>query len=111
LLLPSQHALNKLCKDDYVLLHFFTNKSIQDTKKNASGDEDLLTLVQMDKSPTFQTAASVKAKKHKVRDKHLSWKEFSQMNYCIIATMKQQEWPEERVKMVCHFWIALEMHA
>ncbi|KIK79408.1 hypothetical protein PAXRUDRAFT_16346 [Paxillus rubicundulus Ve08.2h10] len=74
LLLPSQHALNKLCKED-----------------DSSGDEDLLTLVQTDKGPMFQTAASAKAKKHKVRDEHLTWEEFSQANYRMITAMKQQE--------------------
>ncbi|KAG6373154.1 hypothetical protein JVT61DRAFT_6770 [Boletus reticuloceps] len=64
----------------------------------------------MDKGPTFQTVACAKAKKHKVKDEHLSWEEFSQAKYCKIVAMKQQEWPEERIKMVHNFWIAFEMH-
>ncbi|KIJ10747.1 hypothetical protein PAXINDRAFT_16293 [Paxillus involutus ATCC 200175] len=95
LLLPLQHALNKLCKGEYVPLYFFTNKGIREAKDDGSGDEDLLTLVQTDKGPTFQMAASAKAKKHKVRDKHLTWDELSQVNYCMIVAMKQQEWPDE----------------
>ncbi|KIK79827.1 hypothetical protein PAXRUDRAFT_16119 [Paxillus rubicundulus Ve08.2h10] len=90
LLLPLQHALNKLCKGEYVPLYFFTNKSIREAEDDGSGDKDLLTLVQMNKGPTFQTAASVKAKKHKVRDEQLSWEEFSQANYHMIVVMKQQ---------------------
>ena len=111
LLLPLQHALNKLCKGEYVLLHFFTNKGICEAEDDGSRDDDLLTLVQMDKGPTFQSAASAKAKKQKVRDEHLSWEEFSQANYCMVGAMTQQEWPEERVNMVCNFWIALKTHA
>ncbi|KIK77764.1 hypothetical protein PAXRUDRAFT_17279 [Paxillus rubicundulus Ve08.2h10] len=72
LLHPSQHALNKLCKGEYVPLYFFTNKGIREAEDDGSGDEDLLMLIQTDKGPTFQTAASAKAKKHKVRDKHLT---------------------------------------
>ena len=73
LLLLSQHTLNKLHKGEYVPLHFFTNKGICEAEDDGSGDDDLLTLVQTDKGPTFQSAASTKAKKQKVRDKHLSW--------------------------------------
>ncbi|KIK76717.1 hypothetical protein PAXRUDRAFT_17998 [Paxillus rubicundulus Ve08.2h10] len=79
-------------KCEYVPLYFFTNKSIQEAEDDSSRDEDLLTLSQTNKGPTFQTAASVKAKKHKVRDEQLSWEEFSQANYCMITVMKQQEW-------------------
>ncbi|KIK94265.1 hypothetical protein PAXRUDRAFT_12140 [Paxillus rubicundulus Ve08.2h10] len=68
LLLPLQHALNKLHKGESIPLYFFTNKSIQEAEDDNSGDEDLLTLVQTNKGPTFQTAASAEAKKHKVRD-------------------------------------------
>ncbi|KIJ12428.1 hypothetical protein PAXINDRAFT_14752 [Paxillus involutus ATCC 200175] len=110
LLLPSQHALNKLCKGEYVPLYFFTNKGIREAEDDGSGDEDLLTLVQTDRGPTFQTAASAKAKKHKVRDEQLSWEEFSQANYRMIAAMKQQEWPDERINMVRDFWVAFETH-
>ena len=111
LLLPSQNALNKLCKDEYVLLHFFTNKGIREAEDDGSRDEDLLTLVQTDMGPTFQSAASAKAKKQKVRDEHLSWEEFSQANYRMVRAMTQQEWPEEWVNMVRDFWIAFETHA
>ena len=111
LLLPLQHALNKLCKGEYVPLHFFTNKRLRETEDNGSGDDDLLTLVQTDKGPTFQSAASAKAKKQKVRDEHLSWEEFSQANYRMVRAMTQQEWPEERVNMDHDFWITFETHA
>ena len=110
MLLPLQHALNKLRKGDYVPLFFFTNKGIREAEEDSSGDEDLSTLVQTDKAPTFQTAASAKAKKHKVKDEHLSWEEFSQVGYRMIAAMRQQEWPKEQVNMVRNFWIAFETH-
>ena len=74
LILPLQHALNKLCKGDYVLLYLFTNKGIWEAEEEGSGDKDLLTLIQTDKGPTFQTSTSVKAKKYKVKDKVLSWR-------------------------------------
>ncbi|KAF8836643.1 hypothetical protein BDN67DRAFT_1014515 [Paxillus ammoniavirescens] len=76
-------------------LYFFTNTGIHEAVDDGSGDEDLLTLIQMDKGPMFQMAASAKAKKHKVRDEHLTWEEFSQANYHMIVVMKQQEWPDE----------------
>ncbi|KIK76808.1 hypothetical protein PAXRUDRAFT_17927 [Paxillus rubicundulus Ve08.2h10] len=100
LLLPLQHALNKLCKGEYIPLYFFTNKGIREAEDDGSRDEDLLTLIQIDKGPMFQMAASAKAKKHMVRDKHLTWEEFSQANYCMITMMKQQEWPDEQISMI-----------
>jgi hypothetical protein len=111
LLLPSQHALSKLCKGDYVPLHLFTNKGIREAEEDGSGDEDLLTLVQTDKGPTFQTSASVKAKKHKVKDEALSWEEFVEANYRMLNAMRQQDWSVERLDMVRHFWLALEGHS
>ena len=74
-------------------------------------DEDLLTLVQMDKGPSFQTATAARVKKNRVEDEHLSWEEFSQANYCMLNAMTQQEWPEECVAMVRDFWVMLETHA
>ena len=87
LILPPQHALNKLRKGDYVPLYLFTNKGIRDAEEEGSGDKDLLTLVQMDKGPTFQTSASIRAKKYKVKDKALSWEEFGQASYRMLNAM------------------------
>ncbi|KIJ10723.1 hypothetical protein PAXINDRAFT_85618, partial [Paxillus involutus ATCC 200175] len=43
-------------------------------------------------------------------DEQLSWEEFSQANYRMIAAMKQQEWPDERINMVRDFWVTFETH-
>ena len=56
LILLPQHTLNKLYKGEYIPLYLFTNKDIQKVEEEESGDEDLLTLVQMDKGLTFQTS-------------------------------------------------------
>jgi putative sterol carrier protein len=111
LLLLSQHALSKLRKGDYVPLHLFMNKGIREAEEDSSGDENLLTLVQTDKGPTFQTSASVKAKKHKVKDKALSQEEFAEANYRMLNAMRQQDWPVKRLDMVRYFWLALEGHS
>ena len=110
LILPPQHALNKLHKGDYIPLYLFTNKGIWEVEEEGSGDEDLLTLVQTDKGPTFQSSASVRVKKYKVKDEALSWEEFGQANYRMLNAMRQQEWPADRLKMIHDFWVALESH-
>ena len=79
--------LNKLCKGDYIPLYLFTNKGIQEAEEEGSGDEDLLTLIQTDKGLTFQTSASVRAKKYKVKDEALSWEEFGQASYRMLIAM------------------------
>ncbi|KAI9566673.1 hypothetical protein HD554DRAFT_2174091 [Boletus coccyginus] len=89
LILPPQHALNKLGRGNYVPLYLFTNKGIREAEEDGSGDEDLLTLVQTDRDPTFQTSASVKAKKYKVKDEALSWEEFGRANYRMLNAMRQ----------------------
>ncbi|KAF8549124.1 hypothetical protein OG21DRAFT_1526029 [Imleria badia] len=99
-ILPPQHALNKLHKGDYVPLYLFTNKGIRKVEEDGLGDEDLLTLTQTDKGPTFQTSASVKAQKHKVKDEALLWEESGQANYRMLNTMRQQEWPADRLEMI-----------
>lgn len=81
LLFPAQHTLTKLRKGDYAPLYHCMNKGICEAEKDGSRDEDLLMLVQTDKGPTFQTSASVKAKKHKIKDESLTWEEFGQANY------------------------------
>ena len=110
LILPPQHALNKLRKRDYVPLYLFTNQGIQEAEEEGSGDEDLLTLVQTDKGLTFQTSTSVREKKYKVKDEALSWEEFGQANYRMLSTMHQQEWPDDHLKMVRDFWVTIETH-
>ena len=110
LLLPLQHALTKLRKGDYIPLYLFTNKGIREAEEDGSGDEDLLTLVQTDKGPTFQTSVSVKAKKHKIKDEALSWEEFREVNYRMQNAMRQQDWPAERLDMVRLFWPTIESH-
>ena len=109
-LLPSQYMLNKLRKGEYVPLYAFTNKGMREAEEDTSDDEDLLTLVQTDKGPTFQTAAAAKAKKHKIKDERLSWEEFSQANFRMLNCMKLEDWLQERVAMVRDFWVALETH-
>ena len=110
LLLPLQHTLTKLRKGDYVPLYLFMNKGIREAEEDGSGDEDLLTLVQMDKGPTFQTSALVKAKKYKVKDEVLSWEEFGKANYRMLNAIRQQDWPVEWLDMVRLFWLTIEGH-
>ena len=49
-------------------------------------------------------------KKYKVKDEALSWEEFGQANYRMLGAMHQQEWPDDHLKMVHDFWVALETH-
>ncbi|KIK76889.1 hypothetical protein PAXRUDRAFT_168527, partial [Paxillus rubicundulus Ve08.2h10] len=36
--------------------------------------------------------------------------EFSQAKYCMLNTMRQQDWPEEHISMIRNFWLELENH-
>ncbi|KIK71854.1 hypothetical protein PAXRUDRAFT_181726, partial [Paxillus rubicundulus Ve08.2h10] len=98
-------------KGDYVPLHYFTNRGICKAEEDtASTEDDILTLVQSDTGPTFQTSMSIRAKECKVKDEHLTWEEFSQANYRMLNAMRQQDWPNECIVMIRDFWLALEGH-
>ncbi|KIK79783.1 hypothetical protein PAXRUDRAFT_160328 [Paxillus rubicundulus Ve08.2h10] len=72
--------------------------------------DNILTVVQSDTSPTFQTSVSIRVKECKVKDEHLTWEEFSQVNYQMLNAMWQQDWPNEHIVMIRDFWLALEGH-
>ena len=38
------------------------------------------------------------------------WEEFGEANYRMLNTMRQQDWPAERLDMVRLFWLAIESH-
>ncbi|KAG1811107.1 uncharacterized protein BJ212DRAFT_1524786 [Suillus subaureus] len=45
-----------------------------------------------------------------VRDEHLSWEEFNEAAPRMVTSMRQHDWPEERVEMHIQFWYALQAH-
>jgi len=97
-------------KGDYIPLYLFTNKGICKAEEDGLGAKDPLTLVQTDKGLTFQTSASVKVRKHKIKNEVLSWEEFGEVNYRMLNAMRQQDWPAECLDMVRLFWLAIKGH-
>ncbi|KIJ62069.1 hypothetical protein HYDPIDRAFT_95128 [Hydnomerulius pinastri MD-312] len=106
------HVSAKLRKSEFVALYYFTNHGFVDAKDSTpSVDDDTLAIIQTEGGiPTFQTAASVKAKGCHVPDGSLSWEEFSEANHRMLAAMQDHDWVEDCIASFTTFWLALEAH-
>ncbi|KIK72200.1 hypothetical protein PAXRUDRAFT_113066, partial [Paxillus rubicundulus Ve08.2h10] len=93
LLIILQYTVNKIRKEEYVLLYYYTNRAIREAEEDTPSGYNvkIMMLVQTDNGPTFQMASAIKAKQCKMPDESLSWEEFSQANYCMLNTMRQQD--------------------
>ncbi|KAI5998666.1 hypothetical protein EDD15DRAFT_2528080 [Pisolithus albus] len=80
IIIPSQVAICKLCKGDFVELYYFTNKGLCNAELSTrSADDDALTLLQTsDGLHAFIPLATAQAKGSVTKDEDLSWEEFSE---------------------------------
>jgi len=112
-ILPVQYTTCKLKVGEFCKLFYFTNKSLDDAFKSpASTDsEALIMLPAADGLHSWIPAAALKDPKTIVmKDENLSWEDFNQAVPHMVATMKLQDWPEDRVDMHIHFWSVLQSH-
>ncbi|KAI6027163.1 hypothetical protein EDC04DRAFT_2573124 [Pisolithus marmoratus] len=112
IIIPSQVAICKLCKGNFIELYYFTNKGLHNAALSTqSADDDVLTLLQTSNSlHSFVPLATAKAKWSVMKDKDLSWEEFSEAAHCLATAMRENNWPKERIDSHIKFWLALESH-
>lgn len=111
--IPSNYAVRKLKAGDYCELYYFTNKGLNEAKKNLLSTEPqgLILLPGLDGQQTWVNADETRDSKTVItKDENLSWEEFNEAAPRMINTMKQQEWPEDRINMHISFWTALQNH-
>ncbi|KAI5992515.1 hypothetical protein EDD15DRAFT_2443003 [Pisolithus albus] len=110
IIIPSQVAIRKLCKGDFVELYYFTNKGLRNAELSTrSADDDALTLLQTsDGLHAFVPLATAQAKGSVTKDEDLSWEEFSEAAHRLVTAMRENSWPDERVDSHVKFWLALE---
>ncbi|KAG1848033.1 hypothetical protein F4604DRAFT_1687895 [Suillus subluteus] len=111
--IPSNYTVQKLKAGDYCELYYFTNKGLNEAKKNLLSTEPqgmiLLpgaygqqTWVNVDETCDSKTIVT--------KDKNLTWEELNEATPCMITAMQQHEWPEDHVNMHISFWTALQNH-
>ncbi|KAI6027142.1 hypothetical protein EDC04DRAFT_2573143, partial [Pisolithus marmoratus] len=112
IIIPSQVAIQKLHKGDFIELYYFTNKGLHNAELFMwLADNDALTLLQTSNSlHSFVPLATAQMKGSTMRDEDLSWEEFSEVAHCLATTMKENDWLEERIDSHIKFWLALKSH-
>ncbi|KIK77592.1 hypothetical protein PAXRUDRAFT_166363, partial [Paxillus rubicundulus Ve08.2h10] len=113
IILPSQHALQKLKAGNFCKLWYFTNDGLTDAEQSGACalNGNYLTLSQTpDGMPSFIPAVITKDKTPVIQDENLPWEQFEQAVLHMIEAMQDQEWREDCIEMHLKFWMALENH-
>ncbi|KAI5982617.1 hypothetical protein EDD15DRAFT_2126138, partial [Pisolithus albus] len=99
-------------KAEYCELYFFTNDGLAEAESlNPAADDEALTLLKSDNGQhVWVPASSTRDKSAVIRDEDLTWEQFGEAAIRLINAMRENEWPEDRVKMHVDFWTALETH-
>ncbi|KAG1719772.1 uncharacterized protein EDB91DRAFT_1284772 [Suillus paluster] len=113
IVIPSNFAVRKLKAGNYCELYYFTNKGLNEAKKNLLLTESrgLILLPGANGQQTWVNADETHDSKAVItKDENLSWEEFNEAAPRMVITMKQQEWPEDHINMHISFWTALQNH-
>ncbi|KAG0703211.1 hypothetical protein DFH29DRAFT_803757, partial [Suillus ampliporus] len=111
--IPSNYAICKLKAGDYCELYYFTNRGLNEAKKNLLSTEPqgMILLPRPDGQQTWVNADETRDSKMVItKDKNLSWEDFNEAAPRIIVAMKQQEWPEDHINMHITFCTSLQNH-
>ncbi|KAI6010288.1 hypothetical protein EDC04DRAFT_2610288 [Pisolithus marmoratus] len=115
--IPSQVALTQMKKGEYVELWYFSNKGIRaaeaSTTKSSRHNDSFVFVHDKDAdAATLVPASSVtgSCSSGLIEDVDLSWEEFMQASPCMIESMEQSDWPQDRINMFIEFWSSLENH-
>ncbi|KAG1887574.1 hypothetical protein F4604DRAFT_1916372 [Suillus subluteus] len=111
--IPSNYTVRKLKAEDYCELYYFTNRGLNEAKKNLLSTEPqgMILLPGAYGQQTWVNADETRDSKTVVtKDKNLTWEELNEAAPRMITTMQQHEWPEDCVNMHISFWTALQNH-
>lgn len=107
---PSPFALKKLSKGEFVELHYFANRGLEEAEKVSLEDESFV-LVRDGEAQSWVPASSTRSGKDVIsRDEDLSWEEFLEAAPRMINFMKVTEWADSHVRMFVDFWSSLQKH-
>ncbi|KAG2746296.1 hypothetical protein P692DRAFT_20739599 [Suillus brevipes Sb2] len=110
---PSQYAVRKMKAGEYCELFYFTNSRLEEAIRSMSTNNND-TLIMMPSSDGLHKWIPARAardpKAHVIKDENLSWEQFNEAAPRMIAIMKENDWPDDRVNMHIAFWSALQNH-
>ncbi|KAG2111122.1 hypothetical protein DEU56DRAFT_843866 [Suillus clintonianus] len=113
IILPCQYAIRRMKSGEFCELFYFTNNGLEEASRAVfTADEDALIML-----PTsdgmhkwIPAGAARDPKAQVVKDENLTWEQFNEAAPCMIALMKENDWPDDRVDMHIAFWSALQNH-
>ncbi|KAG1808435.1 uncharacterized protein BJ212DRAFT_1303044 [Suillus subaureus] len=108
---PCSYAPRKLNKGEYVELWYFTNDGLDEANTKKTIDDDAMILSTLaDSSMAWVSSASTWSRRVVVNDENLPFKEFCQACPCFLVVIEEVDWPEDRVCMIAHFWLNIQVH-
>lgn len=111
-IMVSDFALQKIDKDHYIELCYWTNGGIVDAHANyrTRDDEGMVPTTGEDGSTVWVSATLTKPSTKVAVDRNLSTIEFAQAVPRIIKALEDYDWPAQRVTMLANFWGSIMLH-
>lgn len=108
---PSEYALSRLRKYQYVELWYFTEKGcIEASRLSRPSDLDTLTFTCVDSILELQPSRAVAQSKDVIQDQDLSWVEMTAAKNNMIDHMRKCGWSDGYLISLMKFYLALETH-
>ena len=110
-IIPAISAVRKMDKGKYVPIWYYTKAGLENAKSFAVINNDALTLVtNSDSTTTAIPATSSRDAKGMVEDHDLTMEQFQVGAMRMFTTMKQANWPTDRIQMMKAFWTNIMDH-
>lgn len=108
---PSEYALSRLRKYQYVELWYFTEKGCTEASRlGRPADLDTLTFTCVDSILELQPSRAVAQSKDVIHDQHLSWAEMTAAKNNMIDHMRKCGWSDDYLLPLMKFYLALDTH-
>ncbi|THH06159.1 hypothetical protein EW146_g9698 [Bondarzewia mesenterica] len=107
---PSNYALEKLRKYEYVELYYFTPEGCRETALYANDTSDNTYAIAEDGDRlTLKTAAST-ASRHVIKDAALTWEQVELARPIFFQHISTLQWPAQYIEWNMHFFLRLGSH-
>ena len=123
-IIPHATAQAKMKKGAFCDLWYFTNQGLKAAEKSAASQEDLdyvavrrdddneqvLVVAPASNLPTSKPCGKRGEACKLIADEDLSWEDFIEATPCIVVSMRDNDWAEDRIQMFVNFWTAIHKH-
>ncbi|KAF8813989.1 hypothetical protein BYT27DRAFT_7083055 [Phlegmacium glaucopus] len=111
---PSPFAINKLKNFKYVELSYFTaegcSAAMEDRDVGKTTADKAFGIAEINGMMALKPIASLKAAKHVIKDKDLTWRQMTMGKNSMLHHMNKFGWPEKHINTLPHFYFKLEDH-